>query len=52
MRSDDFHIAKPIGTDRLMFVGDSLAYGTTRIDQEKIFTEILHPELPALVHYL
>ena len=50
MRSDDFQQEKPDGTYRIMFLGDSIVYGTTRIDQSKIFTEILHRELPSIFH--
>jgi hypothetical protein len=50
MRSDDFPAEKPFGYCRLLFVGDSITYGTTRIDQDKIFTELLHRELPARLH--
>jgi hypothetical protein len=35
---------------RILFVGDSLTYGTSRVDQSQIFTEILHRELPSIVH--
>ena len=34
-----------------MFVGDSLTYGTSRVDQKQIFTEILHRDLPSIVHH-
>lgn len=50
MRSDQFSGQKQIGTYRIMFVGDSITYGTTRVDQSHIFTEILHRELPSIVH--
>jgi hypothetical protein len=49
MRSDDFAPTRPQGTLRLMFVGDSLTYGTSRVDQKQIFTEILHRDLPSVV---
>lgn len=32
-----------------MFVGDSIPYGTSHVDQKQLFSEILHRELPALV---
>lgn len=35
---------------RVMFVGDSTTYGTSRIDQSRVFTELVHSELPAIVH--
>lgn len=50
MRSDEFTDAPKPGTLRLMFVGDSITYGTTRVEQKEIFTEVLHRELPAIVH--
>jgi hypothetical protein len=50
MRSDEIPAQHSPGTLRLMFVGDSITYGTSRVDQCDIFTEILHRELPALVH--
>lgn len=50
MRSDDVPALKSPQTLRLMFVGDSLTYGTSRIDQSKIFTELLHQELPSILH--
>lgn len=50
MRSDEFSPKKLSRTYRIMFVGDSITYGTTRVDQNNIFTEILHRELPSLAH--
>jgi hypothetical protein len=50
MRSDEVPIARATGTMRLMFVGDSITYGTTRVDQRQIFTELLHRDLPGIVH--
>jgi GDSL-like lipase/acylhydrolase family protein len=50
MRSDDFAPNRPQGTLRLMFLGDSLTYGTSRVDQKQIFAEILHRDLPSIVH--
>jgi hypothetical protein len=50
MRSDEVADAHVPGTLRLLFVGDSITYGTTRVDQKDIFTEVLHRELPAIVH--
>jgi hypothetical protein len=49
MRSDDFAIQKQRGVYRLMLVGDSITYGTTQVDQDNLFTEILHRELPAII---
>jgi hypothetical protein len=50
MRSDEVTVAPQAGTLRLLFVGDSITYGTTRVDQKEIFTEVLHRELPPIVH--
>jgi len=50
MRSDPIAPVKPAGSLRILFVGDSITYGTTRVDQEKIFSEMIHRELPAIVH--
>lgn len=33
-----------------MFVGDSVTYGTSHVDQSRIFTELLHRGLPSVVH--
>lgn len=49
MRSDEVPAARTPGVVRLMFVGDSITYGTTRIDQRQIFTELLHRQLPAVL---
>lgn len=49
MRSDEFRLKKSAGTVRIMFVGDSIVYGTTRVDQNTIFTELLHRELPSIL---
>jgi lysophospholipase L1-like esterase len=50
MRSDEVAAVRQAGALRLLFVGDSITYGTTRVDQKEIFTEVLHRELPAIVH--
>jgi lysophospholipase L1-like esterase len=50
MRSDDVPVSRKPGTLRLLFVGDSITYGTARVDQKAIFTELLHRDLPAIVH--
>jgi len=50
MRSDPFPLAHSAGALRILFVGDSITYGTTRVDQRDIFTEILHRDLPAIVN--
>jgi hypothetical protein len=48
MRSSDFSVRKPNGVYRIMFVGDSITYGTTRVDQNNIFTEVVHRDMPAI----
>lgn len=50
MRSDELTLQRRAGTLRLLFVGDSLTYGTTQVDQRAIFTEVLHRELPVITH--
>jgi hypothetical protein len=50
MRSDEVPAARQAGALRILFVGDSITYGTTRVDQRDIFTEILHRDLPSLVN--
>ena len=50
MRSDPFRAGPDPGTLRVLFVGDSITYGTSRVDQTKIFTEVVHQGLPAVVH--
>ncbi len=46
MRSAEFSPAKDPHTLRILFVGDSLTYGTSRVDQNDLFTQILRRELP------
>jgi lysophospholipase L1-like esterase len=50
MRSGDLPAQRAPGAMRVMFVGDSVTYGTTRVDQRDIFTEVLRRDLPAIVH--
>jgi hypothetical protein len=50
MRADDLPAQRAPRALRLLFVGDSITYGTTRVDQREIFTEVLHRDLPALLH--
>ena len=49
MRSDEVPPLHNPNTLRIFFLGDSLTYGTSRVDQSKIFTEILHRQLPAII---
>ncbi len=48
MRCDDFPDQKEAGHYRVLFIGDSVTYGTTYVDQSEIFTSILQRELPAI----
>jgi len=50
MRSEEVPRSRDPGRLRILFVGDSLTYGTSQVDQSQIFTEILHMELPSVVH--
>jgi hypothetical protein len=50
MRSDEVPAMRNPHTLRLMFVGNSITFGTTRVDQQKIFAELLHHDLPSIVH--
>jgi hypothetical protein len=50
MRSDEVAPARSPGVLRVLFVGDSITYGTTHVDQSKIFTQLVHTGLPAVVH--
>lgn len=50
MRSDEVPAVHEAGALRILFVGDSITYGTTRVDQRDIFTEILHRDLRGLVN--
>ena len=47
LRSAPITRQKPAGTFRAMFVGDSITYGTTYVDQKLIFTSLLQNQLPA-----
>ena len=50
MRSDPIPENPAPGTLRLFFLGDSITYGTSRIDQPDLFTQILRREMPSVVH--
>lgn len=49
MRSAEIASTRDPNTLRIMFVGDSITYGTSRVDQQQIFTEILHRDLPYIL---
>lgn len=50
MRSEEISPARPPGVVRVLFVGDSITYGTTHVDQRDLFTQIVQRGLPAIVH--
>ena len=50
MRSPAFAMVKPQGTYRVLLIGDSMTYGGTQIDQNRIFASLLAAELPAQLH--
>lgn len=50
MRSAEFAAQPAPGSLRVLFVGDSVTYGTSRVGQSEIFTQILRRELPSAVH--
>ena len=50
MRSPEFTVAKPPGTLRLMFLGDSITYGTTQVNQDDIFVELVRKDLSSEFH--
>jgi hypothetical protein len=45
MRSDDLISSPPEGAIRILFVGDSVTFGTTYVTQKNIFTEIIKTRL-------
>ncbi len=50
MRSDPIRPGRIPGTRRIYFLGDSMTYGTTQVDQSRLFTEIVHQRLPEQIH--
>jgi hypothetical protein len=50
MRSDPIPAIRNPHVLRIMFVGDSITYGTSQVDQSRIFTQILKRDLPSIVH--
>jgi len=50
MRSQPVRQPKPADEFRVLFVGDSVAYGTAHVDQAKIFTSRLAHDLPERLH--
>jgi len=50
MRSPSIQPRKPKDEFRIFFLGDSVLFGTTHVDQSKICTSILQRELPGQLH--
>jgi hypothetical protein len=50
MRSMPVSPVKPPNTLRIYFLGDSITYGTTQVDQSQIFTDLVRRDLPNIVH--
>jgi hypothetical protein len=45
MRSPEFPLEKPRGGKRVLFIGDSVTFGTTSVDQPEIFTSLIQHDL-------
>lgn len=45
LRGPEFADTKPPGRLRMMFLGDSITYGTTRVDQSHIFVALIRKQL-------
>lgn len=50
MRSEEVNTARKQGNLRILFLGDSITYGTGRVDQNKIFTELVRRDLGSILH--
>jgi lysophospholipase L1-like esterase len=50
MRSPEFTLDKPPGALRLLFLGDSITYGTTLVNQDDIFVELVRKDLSMTLH--
>lgn len=50
MRSEEIAPNPAPGVERILFIGDSVTYGTTRVDQSDLFTERLARALPQQIH--
>jgi hypothetical protein len=50
MRSDEIAPVRDPRALRVMFVGDSVTYGTSRVDQDHLFSQIIHHALPDVIH--
>jgi lysophospholipase L1-like esterase len=45
MRSPEVTLEKPRGSKRVLFIGDSITFGTTSVDQADIFTSVIEHDL-------
>lgn len=50
MRSTALPATKPANDLRLLFVGDSVTFGTTRVDQNQIFSSLVEAKLSDALH--
>ncbi len=50
MRSEEVSPTRPPGVVRVLFVGDSITYGTTHVDQRNLFTQIVQRGLAGILH--
>jgi hypothetical protein len=51
MRSPEFTLPKPPDRFRILFLGDSVTFGTTYVPQDRIFTSQLANALPSTLHH-
>lgn len=51
MRSEEIAPSPAPGVERILFIGDSVTYGTTRVDQADLFSERVGRELPQKIHH-
>lgn len=51
MRSEEIAPSPTPGVERILFIGDSVTYGTTRVDQADLFTTRIGRELPQQIHH-
>ena len=50
MRCGEIQPEPAAGTQRFFFIGDSVTYATSYVDQDKIWTSLLGRSLPAVAH--
>ena len=51
MRCGEIQRTPSAGTERAFFIGDSVTYATSYVDQQKIWTSLLGNSLPAVAHH-